>query len=408
VLIVGTIFAQDTVQKIIPNRHNDKIQQKKPYVVLISADGFRYDYVQLFKPPFLQSIATKGVVAEYMQPSYPSLTFPNHYTIATGMYPSHHGLVDNNFFDKRLGIEYSMMNKKIALDSTWYGGTPLWVLAEKQKMLTANFYWVGSESSIQNTRPTYYYSYNEKIDIRTRIKIVKDWLSLPEDQRPHLITFYLPQVDHDAHNYGTLSPEVAKDIAFVDSAVNALQASLAPLHLPINYIFLSDHGLTDVDRAHPLSIPSVIDTTQVRIPWGETVLHLYFKDSSKIESTYTALKKDSNVVVYKLDETPDYWHVKKSDDRYHRFGDMIILPRDKNKVFNLTKYTTSPAKHGQDNHLLDMRASFMAWGPAFKNGLSIQGFENIHVYPLIAHILGLQYDENAIDGKFSALAPILK
>lgn len=408
VLIAGSMMAQDTIQQIIPNRQNDSKQAQKPYVILISADGFRNDYTKLFATPFLQSAEKNGVVATYMLPSYPSLTFPNHYTLATGLYPSHHGLVNNNFYDRASGETYSMSNKKVSNESKWYGGTPLWVLAEKQNMLSASFYWVGSEVSIQNTRPTYYFNYNDKIDIKTRIEVVKDWLSLPAAKRPHLITFYFPEVDHAAHDFGPTSSEVAAQTAFVDSSIQALQTALATLHLPINYIFVSDHGMSEVDTQHPLSLPSAIDTAAFRVPWGDVLLQLYAKDSSKIESTYAALKKDSNVLVYKLNETPNYWHVKKADDKYNRFGDLLVTPNEGHKVFNLSKRKTTPGKHGQDNHMVEMRATFIAWGPAFKTGLKIKGFENIHVYPLIAHILGLQYDEKAIDGKFSVLAPILK
>jgi predicted AlkP superfamily pyrophosphatase or phosphodiesterase len=405
--IVKGAAAQDTTQKVIEGRKNDKSQYNKPYVILISADGFRADFTELYDAKFLKSISQKGVRAKFMTPSFPSLTFPNHYSIVTGMYPAHHGLVDNTYFDKASGLEYRMGNKQMVGEGKWYGGTPLWVLAEKQKMLSASFYWVASEAAIQNTRPTYYYVYNEKIDIATRIKAVKDWLSLPEDQRPHMITFYFPQVDHEAHTFGPNDKHVEEAVQLVDSSVNALQAELSTLNLPINYIFVSDHGMTKVDNEKTMNMPVAIDTAAFRVPWGDALIHLYAKDVSKIQSTYDALKKDTSISVYKLDETPDYWHSKSSDDKYNRLGDLIVVPHLP-KVFNFSTRKTTPGKHGFDNHLEDMRATFMAWGPAFKNGMSIENFENVNVYPLVASILGLQYDENAIDGKLKILQPILK
>ncbi len=407
VLIVSSLHAQDTTQKIIEGRRNDKSQLSKPYVILISADGFRSDFTELYDATFLKTISQKGVRANFMTPSFPSLTFPNHYSIVTGMYPSHHGLVDNTYFDKASGLEYRMGNKQMVGEGKWYGGTPLWVLAEKQKMLSASFYWVASEADIQNTRPTYYYVYNEKIDIANRIKAVKDWLSLPEDQRPHMITFYFPQVDHEAHTYGPNDAHVAAAVKFVDSSVNALQTSLATLNLPINYIFVSDHGMTKVDNEKTMSMPAAIDTAAFRVPWGDALIHLYARDATKIQSTYDALKKDSSITVYKLDETPDYWHTKTSDDKYNRLGDLIVVPHLP-KVFNFSTRKTTPGKHGFDNHTVDMRATFMAWGPAFKSGLQISDFENVNVYPLVAKILGLQIDENAIDGKLDVLRKTLK
>ncbi len=406
-VLVNSSLAQDTTQKVIEGRRNDKSQYNKPYVILISADGFRADFTELYDAKFLKSISQKGVRAKFMTPSFPSLTFPNHYSIVTGMYPSHHGLVDNTYFDKASGLEYRMGNPKMVQDGKWYGGTPLWVLAEKQKMLSASFYWVGSEADIQNTRPTYYYVYNEKIDMKGRIKAVKDWLILPEDLRPHMITFYFPQVDHEAHTFGPNDKHVEEAVQLIDSSVNALQTELATLNLPINYIFVSDHGMTKVDNDNTLSMPKAIDTATFRVPWGDALIHLYAKDVSKIQSTYDALKKDTSISVYKLDETPDYWHSKKSDDKYNRLGDLIVTPILP-KVFNFSTRKTTPGKHGFDNHVEDMRATFMAWGPAIKNGLYIDDFENVNVYPLVASILGLQYDENTIDGKLKVLQPILK
>ena len=401
------ILSVDTSQQIIKGRTNSAAQINKPYVILISADGFRADFNELYDAKNLNALAKTGVHAKFMTPSYPSVTFPNHYSIVTGLYPAHHGLVDNSYIDVPTGAMYSMGNKKMVAEGKWYGGTPIWVLAEQQKMISASFYWVASEADIQGIKPTYHYVYNEKIDIATRIKAIKNWLSLPEAQRPHLITFYFPQVDHDAHEYGPNDPHVGNAVQFVDSSINALQASLASLHLPINYIFVSDHGMAKVDNVKTLPLPKAIDTAYFTVPWGDTQLHLYSKDKSKIETTYQALKLDTSVTVYKLDETPAYWHYTSKDDRYNRLGDLIVIPHFP-KVFNLSKRKTTLGKHGFDNHLVEMRASFTAWGPAFKNGMTIDGFENVNVFPLVAHILGLQYDEKSIDGKFEVLRPILK
>ena len=343
-----------------------------------------------------------------MQASYPTLTFPNHYSIATGLYPAHHGLVDNTYLDVNSGQEYRMSNKKMVGEGKWYGGTPLWVLAEQQKMLSASFFWVASEADIQGIKPTYHYIYNDKTSIGTRIQAVKDWLTLPEDRRPHMITFYFPDVDHDAHTYGPEDPRVKKSVQFVDSSINALQKALAPLNLSINYVFVSDHGMTTVDVDNTIGLPNAVDKNDFNVPWGDALLHLYAKDTSKIASTYQALKQDNRFTTYKLDETPDYWHYKKSDDWHNRLGDLILVPKSMHQVFNLGTRKPTPGKHGFDNKEIDMRASFMAWGPAFKKGLLIDGFENVHVYPLVAHILGLKVDEQKIDGKFQVLSATLK
>ena len=407
-ILTNSVWAQDTTQQIIAGRTNSAAQIKKPYVILISADGFRADFTEKYDARFLQSISKKGVRAKYMQPSYPSVTFPNHYTLVTGLYPSHHGLVDNNYIDIPTGQQYSMGNKKMVSEGKWYGGTPIWVLAEQQKMLSASFFWVASEADIQGIKPTYHYIYNDKTSIGTRIQAVKDWLSLPEDKRPHIITFYFPDVDHDAHSYGPENPKVKTAVQYVDSSINALQEALAPLNLPINYVFVSDHGMTTVDVDNTIGLPSSVDKNEFDVPWGDALLHLYAKDSSKIEATYQALKKDTNFTTYKINETPTYWHYRKSDDWHQRLGDIILVPKTIHKVFNLGTRKPTPGKHGFDNKEIDMRASFMAWGPAFKKGLLIEGFENVNVYPMVAHILGLKVEEQKIDGKLKVLKPILK
>ncbi len=406
-MMVASGFAQDTTEHIISGRKNSAEQMKKPYLILISIDGMRNDFTDLHQARYLQKASKVGVRAKYMIPSFPSLTFPNHYTIVTGLYPSHHGLVDNTYFDKATGVQYSMSNSKLVSNPIYYGGTPLWVLAEKQSMVSASYFWVGSEAPIEGYYPTYYYRYNEKTSISRRIQAVKDWLSLPEETRPHLISFYFPEVDHDAHSFGTKDARVTNAVQFVDSAIHAIQENLKPLNLPINYIVVSDHGMTDIDNENTLGLPKQIDTAAFRVPWGDALLHLYAKDSTKISSTVDALKKDSSFNTYTLDETPAHWHYSKKDDRYDRLGDIILTPKLP-KVFNLGTRKTSTGKHGFDNHHPDMRATFIAWGPAFKKGLTIDGFKNVHVYPLVAHILGLKLDEDQIDGELNVLKPILK
>jgi len=148
-------LAQDTIQHIVPGRKNSAEQENKPYVILISADGFRYNFAEQYKAEHLLAFANEGVKASSMIPSFPSTTYPNHYAMATGLYPAHHGIVQNIFYDRTLKRYYNSSNRKETEDSVWYGGTPLWVLAEQQHMLAANFYWVGSNTPIKGMYSTY-------------------------------------------------------------------------------------------------------------------------------------------------------------------------------------------------------------------------------------------------------------
>jgi len=406
-LWMNAVAAQDTTQQIVPGRQNSPEQQQKPYIILISADGFRYDLAEKYKATNLLRLRNNGVAAAYMQPSFPSLTFPNHYTLVTGLYPAHHGLADNAFYDAQKNSFYGMGNKKAVADSSWYGGTPLWVLAEQQQMLSASFYWVASESAIRGVRPTYYYIYNEKIGIGERISTVKKWLQLPPEKRPHLITFYFPEVDHAEHMHTPDSKEAEDAVHFIDSSIGKMVAAVDSLQLPVNFIFVSDHGMTAVDTAHTLRLPAAIDTSKFFIPWGDALVHLYAKDKNDILPTYKSIKKQAvDFDVYLAGKTPKRWHYRTKDDVYNRVGDILLVPRLP-KVFSITGKAVSPGKHGFDPAINDMHASFYAWGPAFRQHMAIDGFENIHVYPLVAQILGLSVTEPT-DGKLKVLQPILK
>ena len=390
----------DTVQKVIPGRENSAEQENKPYVILISADGFRYDYAQLYNAEHLKALSDGGIKAESMQPSYPSVTFPNHYSIVTGLYPSHEGLVNNAFYDANTKQFFSYRAKN-ANDQVWYnGGIPLWVLAEQQKMLSASFYWVGSESPVKDINPTYYYRYNEKIDIHQRIETVVNWLNLPPAKRPHLITFYFPQVDHEGHKYGPNSPEVASAVHLIDSAVYELTKAVKTTGLNVNYIFVSDHGMTKADITNPIPMPAGVDTSKFIVSGDGLLVELYAKDPKYIQATYEQLKNNAtpDYAVYLKTNMPQKLHYGAKDDWMNRIGDILLIPNWP-KVFNLyNNKITTIGWHGYDPTVVkDMGATFYAWGPAFKSNVTIPAFENVNVFPIITQILGLSYT-NKIDG----------
>ena len=407
ILACFNVVAQEPAQMVVPARTNSAAQTKKPYVILISADGFRYDLAKKYNAKTLLRLSKEGVQAAYLQPSFPSLTFPNHYTIATGMYPSHHGIVDNSMYDKKKNTTYSIGNRKEVGDSSWYGGVPLWVLAEQHNMLAASFYWVGSETAVDGVRPTYYYNYSDKISIDTRINEVKKWLELPEDKRPHLVTFYFPEVDHAEHKFGPDSKEAEEAVGFVDESIRKMTEALAPLKLDLNYIFVADHGMTTVDVKNTITWPNSVDTAKFKITGGSSIVHLYAKDQADVQPTYDNIKKEAkDYDVYLATEMPEKWHYNHKDDYYDRIGDIILVPQLP-KVFNQGKWPAQLGQHGFDPLFPEMRATFYAWGPMFKQNMEIPGFENVHIYPLIARMLGLKYDQK-IDGELGVLKGILK
>lgn len=403
VFAANSLNAQSvTEQRIVPNRTNDPSQENKPYVILISADGFRWDYAEKYHAKNLLALGADGVRAESMIPSFPSVTFPNHYTLVTGLYPSHHGLVNNAFYDPKRRDFYSMSNKTKVPDGTWYGGTPLWVLAEQQHMLSASFYWVASEANVKDTRPTYYYVYNDKIVIDKRIQTVVDWLKMPADRRPHFITFYFPEVDHAGHSYGPDSRETAQAVGFVDNSVGEMVKAVKATGLNVNFVFVADHGMTRIANEHPLSIPSYIDTTNYIISGDGELVNIYAKPGANIDLTYQTLKEDAaaskHYRVYLTKEVPEYLHYNKSDDRFNRIGDIVLIPNWPQVFILGPGRLPPPGAHGFDPYQVkDMHAIFEAWGPAFKLHLTIPAFQNVDVFPMVADILGLKITE-PVDG----------
>jgi predicted AlkP superfamily pyrophosphatase or phosphodiesterase len=293
-------------------------------------------------------------------------------------------------------------------DGSWYGGTPLWVLAEQQKMLSASFYWVGSEADIKGIYPTYYYSYNEDITIDTRIQTVVNWLSLPPDQRPHLVTFYLPEVDHAGHEYGPDAPETKVAVRWVDSTIKKLYEAVKTTGLPVNFIVVADHGMTKIDRKKTLSMPSSIDTNKFYIPRGFELVELYAKNKKDIQPTYDKLKKEEKqFTAYLKSNMPAYLHYGEKDDVHGVIGDIMLIPTWP-KVFQFSNKSPNPGAHGFDPALVrDMYTIFYAWGPNFKSNMHVPAFENVNVYPVVTKILGLSYSEK-IDGSSELAEKILK
>jgi predicted AlkP superfamily pyrophosphatase or phosphodiesterase len=406
-LLASNSFAQNVIQQIVPNRSNDSSHFNKPYIIYISADGFRADFADKYNAENLKKFRGGGVEAVSMRPSFPTVTFSNHYTLATGMYPSHHGLVDNSFYDPKRKEMYVRSNPNILSDSSWYEGVPIWTLAEQHKMLSATFYWVGSETAIQGVRPTYWYNFSNNVPIDDRLKAVENWLALPEAKRPHIISLYFPEVDVAGHFFGPEHENVGKAVKFIDSCVNQLVQIAKKSGLDINFVFLSDHGMTSIDKNSALSLPELVNNDQFIVPPGDAIIHIYAKNPDDVKPTYKSLKKSADgYQVYLPKKTPRRWHYRPKNNPDGRIGDILLIPHH-SKIFNLTGRPTTVGKHGFDNNMPDMQATFYAWGPAFKSGIKVNAFDNVHVYPVLAKILGLTYTHK-IDGDLKTLEHILK
>jgi len=411
-VLAATVCSAQSISPVIevPNPPNTAAQQAKHYVVLVSMDGFRYDYANKYDAKNLLAMAANGASApQGMIPSYPSLTFPNHYTLVTGLYPEHHGIVANNFYDLARKQRYRYMDSEATSDGSWYGGTPLWVLAEQQGMRSASFFWVASDAEIQGKRPSYYLQYDASFPDDKRVEQVLAWLRLPPELRPHMITLYYANVDYAGHKHAPDSPEVAEAVHHLDEMIGKLREGLAALPLQVDLIVVSDHGEAAPQREWTY-LDKFTDLSHFQTA-GDVVTTLLYPDSeAAAEKAYRELRGASDKFrVYRRAHVPAYLHYNSNP----REGDPIVVA---NRPLYIRAHealafgdppNTDPGQHGYDPKVVpEMKAIFYAAGPDIRSGVTVAPFENVNVYPLIAKILGLR--TGMIDGKLRVLRPILK
>jgi predicted AlkP superfamily pyrophosphatase or phosphodiesterase len=376
--------------------------QSKPYVVLVSIDAFRWDYINRGITPSLSQIKEEGVSALSLQPSFPSKTFPNHLSIITGMYPESHGIISNSFINLFTGEKYSMGIDSAVTNGKWYLGEAFWETAKRNGIKTASFYWPGSEILNAEKRPDYFKAYKKGTTDNEKLEEVLKWLQLPYAERPHFITVYFEQVDTQTHQFGPDSKEASSVIKEIDSVIARLKGNFtkAGLKDSINLVVLSDHGMTNIDNKRIINIEEIIGDVSCKIintgPVGMVQV-----PAGKEKPVYEKLKKSENhFKVYYKDEVPEYYHYSK-----HPFITPIVVIADlgwsliDNKMAK--KLKTDKGKvgdHGFDNHQIDMHGIFVAEGPAFKKNYRTGTLLNIDVYPLLCKIFGIEPRSN-IDGK---------
>ena len=217
---------------------------------MVSFDGFRYDYVDMCDTPNFDKIAQNGVKANALIPVFPSLTFPNHYSIATGSYAATHNITGNKFYDKTLKREYSLYKKNTVRDPVFYKSEPIWVTAERQGLKSASYFWVGSEAPIKGYSPSIFKYYDGDVPFKTRIDSIITWFELPEKQRPNLAMLYFSEPDQTGHNLGVDNIEIISVIEEMDGVLGYLINRLKTLDIysELDIIIVSDHGMTNVSK----------------------------------------------------------------------------------------------------------------------------------------------------------------
>lgn len=385
---------------------------QKPYVLIVSFDGFRWDYPDRGITPNMSKMAEEGVRAITFEPVFPSKTFPNHYSIVTGLYPINHGLINNRFFDFFTGKEYRVGDTSSVRNAYWYRGESLWETAERQGVLSASYFWPGSEVHLAYRHPTYFKRYNGSTPPLTRINGVIDWLQLPEKKRPHLLFLYFSDTDTYGHRYGPNGQKINKAIRLLDKQVGILRAKIDSIGMTdkVNIILLSDHGMTQLRPDGQILLYKILKDKNVRMDGYGPLVQFFTSTAKEKREIFQLLKKNQKgFTVYKKEDIPAYFHYKNNPF----IGDIIAVA-DLGYTFIRTPEELKRMKrfqphgdHGYDNHALDMQGIFFAVGPAFKVGYRCETLHNVDVYPLVCKILGIVPNQK-IDGKLERISFILK
>lgn len=393
----------------------ERIRDLKTTVILISIDGMRSDYLELHKPPTLNRLAADGTRAKWMQPAYPSKTFPNHYTIATGLYPDHHGLIENNMYDEERDKVFGLHDRTAVQDPAWWSGEPIWVTATKAGRVAGSFFFPGTETRIQGIAPKYWKEYDGKVPNEERVDTVLSWFKLPAEQRPTMITMYFSDVDDAGHNFGPESAETGEAVLRVDQNIKRLVDGLAAMGADkkTNVIVVSDHGMAPFKWRDGIVLDTMFDTKDAeRIFWIGEFTQIFPKPGRE-DAIYNAInsKLPSNAKVYRKSEFPPRFKFGTAK----RIAPLVVVPEPGTNITNKERYAKYEKEgtldkqrggHGYDNAHPLMRATFIGYGPAFKRGYLAEPFESVDVYNLMTKILKLKAAPN--DGDFKRIKAVLK
>jgi alkaline phosphatase D len=380
-------------------------EREAPYVVMVSLDAFRWDYDSIYGTPVLDDIADKGVMAVRLIPSFPTKTFPNHYAIVTGLYPDHHGLVNNSFYAPDLDLVYRIGDRAMVSNGAFYGGEPIWITARKAGLKTASFYWVGSEAPIMGMQPDFWKPYDDEVSFSDRVDTVLAWLSLPERQRPHLVTLYFEEPDAVSHVYGPLSPETGTEVKSLDSLIGKLREGISklPHAKKINMIVLSDHGMAEIDTSRYNYVFDTLPQAMVKRIYGGSPVWAIEPAEGMTDSVLYYLNIQHGIRAYRREDLPAHLHYGT-----HPRIPAVVLIADPGWVAGLRPKPSgyNRGDHGYDWKFRDVHSIFYAEGPAFRKGFAVDTLYNVDVYNIISEILNLTTAPN--DGDRERVSPLFR
>lgn len=391
------------------------IRDLKPTVILISLDGFRFDYLEKFSPPTLNQLAKNGVRAKWLIPSFPTKTFPNHYTIATGLYPDNHGIIENNMYDAEFDAIFSLSKREEVQNARWWGGEPIWVTAQKQGQIAAAFFFPGTEAPISGVRPTFWKEYDGSIPNEERVDTILKWLDLPREKRPTLLTLYFSDVDDAGHNFGPDAEETKRAVLKVDENLTRLYEGLKKRKIEnkVNLIIVSDHGMAAYQPRDAIILDEMFDVNVAeRILWSGEFTQIFPK-AGREEEIYQAIKSKlpATAAIYRRTEFPERFKFGKNK----RIAPLVVVPQEGTTLMSKDRYRQLSERgmldrtrgaHGYDHELPSMRAIFIAHGRAFRKGYVAEPFENVEIYNLMCAILKLRPAPN--DGNFALVRHMLR
>ena len=376
-------------------------------VLLVSLDGFHPRYLGHGFTPTLDALAAGGVRAQWMTPSYPSLTFPNHYTLVTGLRPDRHGIVHNTMWDEALG-GFKLSDRDAVGERRWWGGEPLWVTAERAGLPTATLSWPGSEAAVDGVRPTRWHAFDDTRPIDTRVDMVLGWLEEPAATRPRLATLYFEHLDHAAHTHGPDSPEALAEVGRLDAALGRLMDGLrdAGLEDAVNIVVTSDHGMATVRPGQVVIVEDMVDEADARlVTTGQSVGYTPLPGRTA-RAEAQLLGRHDHYECWRKGELPARWHYGT-----HPRVPAIVCQMDEGwdaikRDWADSRPSHDRGSHGFDPTLASMRALFIAHGPAFRPGAVLPPIDNVDVYPLLARLVGVPAAPH--DGDAQALLPALR
>lgn len=378
-----------------------------PPLILISLDGFRGDYPEKYpaETPALRALRRDGVSARGLIPVFPSNTFPNHYTIVTGLLPAHHGIVNNIFLDPAAGLFFRYNQPASVGEARWWGGEPIWATAIRQGRKAAASFWIGSEAEIAGVRPTFWKKYDYSIPFERRLDELLGWLRLPPAERPAVIVFYLEETNSTGHMHGPDSPEIAAAIKLSDGRIATMLARLREEKIEPNLLIVSDHGMTATSLGRVVLLEDHLARDSVQIEDEGSALALRPLQGTA-QDIVRAFAGVPHVKAFLREDLPAHFRFSGND----RISPVWILPDEGWHVASRaavermrTRHAATggylKGDHGYDPRLPSMHGILIAHGPAFRRGVELPAVENLHLYNLMCAVLKLTPAKNDGDDR---------